>query len=172
MSASGDRLRDQELQPFAVVWSGDFVHAGAEPGQWVVIVDDSGAPVAAAAPGRPPGSSLVVADADLPADAALESPAFDDLDPDTGVVLVEGKQIVGVWAGVSLTRALLQGSTRGLISGSSLPSYPEHIPLLVRACAHVESGVTCGTTNRFQRRPSVMPPCPNANRLSPHKFAW
>src|ERR1700730_14672719 len=65
-SAGLNRLRNQDLQPFIVVRSRDAAKlVAAESSRWLVIVDDAGAPVAAARPGQPVGSSVVVAHADL-----------------------------------------------------------------------------------------------------------
>jgi hypothetical protein len=167
-SACGNRLRNQDLQRFIVVRSGDAANlVAAESNRWLVIVDDAGAPVAAARPGQPVGSTVVVAHADLLVEAAVKSPAFDEVDPDAGVVVVDGKEIVGVWAGDSLARALLQGPAREMM----MPGYPQ-IPLIVHACGYIENNTSCGTTDSFQRKPFIMPPCPNSKHLSSHTFVW
>ncbi len=168
---AGDRLRDQDLQHFAVVHPGDDAEqVTAESTDWLVMVDFEGVPVGVAGPGRQVAWSVVVASAELRVDAALKSPAFDEVDPNTGVVVLEGREVVGVWAGDSLARALLQGPARDLTQ-SSLPGYPD-IPLIVQTCGYSENDVPCGTSDTFQRKPSVMPPCPNNNHLSPHTFVW
>ena len=169
--ASGERLRDQDLQHFAVVHPGDIAEqATTDSSRWLVMVDFEGVPVAVARPGRPVAWSVVLANADLLVEAALKSPAFDEVDPNTGVVVLDGRDIVGVWAGDSLARALLQGPARDM-TGFSLPGYPD-IALIVQTCGYTENKVSCGTSDSFQRKPSIMPHCPNKNHLSPHTFVW
>jgi hypothetical protein len=168
---AGARLRDQELQPVTVVRSSDAAVQPPAVGRWLVIVDDDGAPVATVNAGRRNDSSIVVADADLPVTAALLSPAFDEVDPDTGVVVVDKGRIVGIWAGENLARELFQSQTRGLASGTSLPGFPQ-IPLIRHTCAYVENSVACDTTDSFQRKPAVMPRCLNKKHLSTHDFVW
>ena len=175
-------LRDLGSEPF------ESMPAGPRPvtapdDRWVVLAGEAG-PVCAIRPAttladgeRPPGILVAAADTDL-ADA-LESDAFEQFADVAALVLTEPDEdqagqlrITGVVSGLTLTRMMLRGPTRGVfgISGPVLPGPPEI--KIARWCGYVEAGITCGTHKSFRTRPPVMPGCPNDRGLAPHKFDW
>jgi len=168
------RIGDQPFDEFVVVpMSGAATVSDAL--QWTVLIDERGAPVSA----LPPSTSMpadaavpavIVADANLDLDVALNSDAFAEIADVSGVVVVDGRQIVGVWGGESLARAVMQGPSRAS-TGPILPGYP-HVPLIVRSCRYVERATICATVSTFASRPALMPPCPNHQGLTSHGFGW
>ena len=170
MPSIGDQLFDE----FVVVpTSGAATLSDAT--RWTVLIDEQGAPVSALPPGTSTAAggdvpAVIVADANLDLDVALNSDAFAEIADVSGVVVVAGRQIVGVWAGVNLARVVMQGPSR-LTASPTLPGYP-HIPVIVRSCSYVDGATTCATVSTFTSRPLLMPPCPNAQGLTPHDFGW
>lgn len=181
MSAKpGDtRLKDQDLQPVTVVNEADLASGNRLPaGSWVVVLNEQAAPVAALAPESVPGAAadaadsppFIVADAELDLNAALRSPAFEMIGPDTGVVLREGDTIVGVWSGPSLIRAVMSGPSR--MTGPVLPGGGPKIPAIVRRCKYTDGGRSCGTVTTFSIRPPTPATCGNVHHMTQHAFVW
>jgi hypothetical protein len=167
------RLRDQELAEFITVSAAERPAGAAAV--WTVVVAD-GAPVSAIAPGAvvPPGAALppvVVAAADLDVNAALTSAAFADIGDVGAVVVTDGEQVTGVWAGRPLAEAVLRGPVRSVFRGG-LPGPPATVPLIVRWCGYTEAGTACGTTEEFTVKPFPMPACRNDQGLAAHTFVW
>lgn len=163
-----DSLRDRPLEPFVLALTET---ATPSPDAWTVVVDAGGEPVTA----LPPGTAdevghVVVADADLPLDRALNSPAFQEIEPDSPVVLTSAGKVVGVWAGVDLVDTLMRGGSRWL-SDNQLPGQIG-IPEIRRRCRYVEDSVACRSLLSVPEKPEVMPPCPNERMFSAHTFAW
>jgi hypothetical protein len=167
------RLRDQELAEF-VTATVAARPAGASD-RWVVVTKD-GAPVSAIAPGTvvPPGAALppvVVAEADLDVNTALTSAAFLEIGDVGAVVVTDGEQVTGVWAGQPLAEAVLRGPVRSIFR-SVLPGPPATIPLIERWCTYTEAGTVCATDEEFTVKPYPMPPCRNDHGLADHQFGW
>jgi hypothetical protein len=165
-------LRHQDLDAAEVVRAADFDSGShAESDHWFVLVDEHGTPVGAVGPEQAEPSMVIVADADLPVGAALDAEAFEDAEPDTGVVVIEhhSRRVLGVWSGAPLTLAMQQHI--GLTRFSALPG-PPNIPFIVRTCNYVDGGVTCDTLTTFLRKPAVMPPCDNDKHFTVHDFVW
>jgi hypothetical protein len=175
-------LRDLGSEQF------DSTPAGAGPvsapeDRWVVLAGRTG-PVSAIPPGttlaeddRLPGVLIAAADTEL-ADA-LRSDAFEQFADVAALVLTEPDEdrpgqprVAGVVSGLTLTRMMLRGPTRGVpgISGPVLPGPPQI--LIARSCGYVEAGITCGTPKSFRLRPAAMPDCPNQRGLTDHLFSW
>jgi hypothetical protein len=175
-------LRDLGSEPF------ESAPAGAGPvtapdDRWVVLAGEDG-PVCAIQPAttladgdRPPG--ILVAPADTNLADALESDAFEQFADIAALVLTEPDEdragelrVAGVVSGLTLSRVMLRGPTRGVfgISGPMLPGPPKI--LIARSCGYVEAGTTCGTPKSFRARPAAMPRCPNQRGLAVHQFDW
>ena len=185
-------LRDQQLVGYAVV-APDTELTSADDGNWFVVIDEDGTPIAAVAPdtvatkshtgpftmnahfvslissGVVPLSTVVAA-ADLDVDSALSSPAFAELDADSAVVLVHDNSIVGVWAGESLASGILHGPSQ-VVNDTVLPGPPQ-IPVIARFCKYLDGTTACGSFSSFETKPFPMPPCPNVNGFSAHQFVW
>jgi hypothetical protein len=167
-------LRYQDLDAAEVVRAADFDRSShAESDHWFVLVDDHGTPVGAVGPERAEPSMVIVADADLPVGAALDAEAFEDAEPDTGVVVIErdSRRVLGVWSGAPLTLALQQHVSASWNYLSALPGGP-NIPFLARPCSYLDDAVTCDTVITPRRKPAVMPPCANDKHLTAHDFVW
>jgi hypothetical protein len=167
------RLRDQELAEFVTATAATRPAGAAD--QWVIVIED-GAPVSAIAPGTvvPPGAALppvVVAAADLDVNTALTSAAFDDIGDVGAVVVADGAQVAGVWAGQPLAEAVLRGPVRSTFRGG-LPGPPATIPLISRSCTFADAGTVCATAEQFTVKPYPMPACRNDQGLAAHQFGW
>ncbi|MFE3639328.1 hypothetical protein [Streptomyces sp. NPDC059168] len=178
---SGIRVRDQSLLSAVVVGRNQAEDTeSAASDQWLVIVDDSGIPIDAIRPGASHRPLVIVAEGNLDVDEALTAPAFRDLEADdTGVVVVEDRQVLGVWTGAELERAVTTSAAarrlprgRGMATNGRLPGVPG-IPHITRTCAYVEHGATCGAVHSFPKKPRAMPACANNSKaLAAHTFVW
>jgi len=175
-------LRDLGSEPF------ESMPAGPRPvtapdDRWVVLAGEAG-PVCAIQPGttltegdRPP--RILVAAAAMDLVDALESDAFEQFADVSALVLTEPDEdrpgqpsVAGVVSGLTLSRVMLRGPTRGVFgsSGPVLPGAPKI--LIAVSCGYVEATITCGTPKSFRTRPAVMPSCPNQRGLAAHQFDW
>ena len=101
----------------------------------------------------------------------LRSWVVDEIEPDSGFVVVAGSEVVGVWAGADMRHTVAVSGERGTFSDSELPGEIK-IPLLTHACRHVEGGARCSSVQLFPEPPVRPVPCANPAGLSPHDFAW
>jgi hypothetical protein len=177
----GERPLVDALEVDAATTVGEAV-ANAD-GRWVVITGREGAPISAAAPAalaaEPPDRTLaevlpylaatVVAAADTPVSGLVDSWVVGEIGPDSAFIVMAHGRVSGIWAGPGLQEMV---RLHGLgWSDTGLPGDIE-IPLLTRACGHVEQGANCTSVEQFAERPAVPPACANPAGLSPHAFVW
>lgn len=152
---------------------------------WIVITDEARFPIAAAAPGaldgQPRTKHLAEAIHELPPTVIvasstrlhdlLRSWVIDEIEPDSGFVVVAGGEVVGVWAGPDMRHTVALSGERSAISDNELPGEIK-IPLLTRACRYVQGSVHCSSVQIFPEPPAEPVQCANPGGLSPHPFAW
>jgi hypothetical protein len=166
------QLRDLGSEEFETTAAGDFPVEATD--RWLVLMN-GGKPVGVLSPGsvltaRTALPPIIVASANLDLGAALASPAFAQTEDIRAVVLVEDKQVIGVWGGPRLKMVIGRGlvPSRG---GPVLPGVPQ-IPWIVRSCGYPEAEAICATVESFSSKPFPMPNCRNDYQLSAHIFAW
>jgi hypothetical protein len=181
------RVGDRPLAEAATVpITGTVDDAAASGGDgWVVVTDEAGLPIAAAAPGafheQPRGRPLARAIHELPPTVIvpsatrirdlLHSWVVDEIEPDSGFVVITGADLVGVWAGPDMRHTVAVSGERGGYADTQLPGEIK-IPLLTHACHYVEATAPCPSVQLFPERPAAPVPCANPGGLSPHAFTW
>jgi hypothetical protein len=181
------RVGDRPLAEAATVLSTGTVDDAVASGShgWVVVTDEAGSPIAAAAPGafdgQPRDRPLARAIHELPPTAIVPSATLmrdllrswvvDEIEPDSGFVVVAGGDVVGVWAGPDMRHTVAVSGERGIYEDSELPGVIK-IPLLTHACHYVEGTAPCPSVQLFPEPPAAPVPCANPGGLSPHSFTW
>jgi hypothetical protein len=173
-----DRMSGRYDEIGATARLGDVASAA----DWHVIVDDSGTVLGAISRDdishhSPEDTALttlrsapaVIADAETPVDALLESPAFQTTAPNA-VIAVDGDTVVGIWGGADLGVEVANYSSR-FGDDWTLPGRIK-IPLVTRVCTHESGGRTCTGSLSFEEKPSVLPQCPDPDDLGAHEFGW
>ncbi len=161
----------------------DTVASGGDG--WIVVIGEDGSAIAAAAPGafdgqpgdRPLARAIhelpptVIVPFATPMRVLLQSWVVDEIEPDSGFVVVAGRDVAGVWAGRDMRLAVAVSGERGAYTDSELPGEIK-IPLLTHACHYIEVTAPCPSVQLFPEPPAAAVPCANPGRLSPHAFAW
>ncbi|MFI5897501.1 hypothetical protein ACIA5D_46160 [Actinoplanes sp. NPDC051513] len=187
MTVDWGEVGDRPLAEAATVASSGTVHdaVGRAGTGWVVITDGTGSPLAAAAPGafagQPADRPLAESIHELPPTVIvpsgtrmrdlLRSWVIDEIEPDSGFVVVAGGEVVGVWAGADMRHTVAVSGERGAFTDAELPGEIK-IPLLTHVCGYVEGGARCSSIQLFPEPPAQPVRCANPAGLSPHAFAW
>lgn len=180
------RLGDRDISEAVVVAATTTVgEALAQAEQrWLVILGADGAPVTAVHPdslgGEPAECPLadvvsrlppvVIASRSMPMTTLLASWVIDELEPGSVIVVMDGDQVAGIWAGPDMLAMMALGRSRSFWD-SELPGEIK-IPLLTRACRYREGDTACTAVLQFPERPRQLVECPNPALLAAHEFAW
>ena len=129
-----------------------------------------GARLAEVASSLPP---LVTVKADVAAATAVCSPAFRVLRPHHPVLVEDGDEPIGVWAGENLAEAIVSfGSSRGAGLADFGLQGPVDISEIRAVCHYCEAGTDCLAQRAFPEPPDDMPECANPKCLTAHTFEW
>ncbi|MFE2610110.1 hypothetical protein ACFXDI_43890 [Streptomyces mirabilis] len=161
-----ERLRDRALEPAATSTQDAAAHDGA----WTIRLGPGGVPETVLHSGLKLTSFMVLAAA-TPIDKALALLNQNQLDDDSAVVVLDGDDVLGVWAGFDLATARVRGPLRQ-VTDAKLIDNAAFVPLISKACRHEQDHVRCTQPLTFAEKPMQMPACPNAAGLTPHRFSW